>query len=77
MDKEDYIKARMCTRKRRYDTEKEAQEAVYEMAARGRVGNLRPYGPCRYCQGWHIGHQQIRHAVSEQTLNAWIRRTQQ
>ena len=53
----DRFRKRMCGKKRRYVTRREAKEVVKRMKKRGKKGN-RPYR-CVFCDYWHIGHPKL------------------
>jgi hypothetical protein len=54
MLKESAEQYRSCTRKRRYNTRREARKAAKRVSRQTR-SLLLPY-PCFYCGGYHIGH---------------------
>ncbi|MDQ3956043.1 MAG: hypothetical protein M3285_10910 [Actinomycetota bacterium] len=51
------VKARTCDRKRRYASAREAEETARHRREESGELDLGVY-PCRFCGGWHIGHEQ-------------------
>lgn len=51
------LKAKSCDRKRRYATSAEAESTAQHRRAESGELDLEIY-PCRFCNGWHIGHAQ-------------------
>ena len=52
-ERQSYHRWRACTRKRAYDTRKQAQHVVGRHAREGDV--VRAYR-CPWCNRWHVGH---------------------
>ncbi|MDP9068021.1 MAG: hypothetical protein M3N53_06710 [Actinomycetota bacterium] len=51
------IRARSCETKRRYETSSEAEATAAHRREESGELDLDIY-PCRFCNGWHIGHVQ-------------------
>lgn len=54
-ERQSYRRWRTCTRKRAYDTRKQAQTVVHRHAREGDV--VHAYR-CPWCRRWHVGHPQ-------------------
>jgi hypothetical protein len=50
------MRAKSCESKRRYTTSSEAESTAQHR--REESGELLDIYPCRFCDGWHIGHTQ-------------------